>query len=151
MYLLLALVLVSSQAGCVRRRMTIRSNPPGAVVYVDERRIGVTPVSTNFTYYGTRNVQLVKDGYETVKKKHRFTTPWYEYPVIDFFSENIWPFETRDERILDFDLPPMQAVPPTQVIGRAEQLRSEAQRGLVTPLVEPKHPQLHQYNWGLQR
>ena len=141
-WLVLALLLVVSQMGCVRRRMTIRSNPPGAVVYVDERRIGVTPVSTSFTYYGTRNVQLVKDGYETVSEQHRFTTPWYQYPVFDFFAENLWPYETRDERILDFEMPPQQSLPPTQVMQRADQLRNEAQRGLVTPLVPPKHPHL---------
>ena len=67
-WILLALLFATSQVGCVRRRMTIRSDPPGAVVFVDERRIGVTPVSTNFTYYGTRNVQLVKDGHETAKR-----------------------------------------------------------------------------------
>lgn len=147
-WLLLVLILVCIQTGCVRRRMTIRSNPSGATVYVDERRVGVTPVSTNYIYYGTRNIQLVKDGYETVKEKHRFTTPWYQYPVIDFFSENLWPFETRDERELQFDLPPMPAAVPTQVMQRAEQLRGEAQQGLMTPAVQPKHPRLQQHNWG---
>ena len=52
---------------------------------------------------------------------------------MDFFAENLWPFEVRDEQILDFNLPPQQVVPPTQVIQNAEQLRSEAQRGLMTP------------------
>lgn len=137
-WLLLAVLAITAPTGCVRRRMTIRSNPPGAVVYVDEQRIGVTPVSTNFTYYGTRDVQLVKDGYETVTEAHKFKTPWYQYPVVDFFAENLWPFEVRDERILDFNLPPQQTVPPTQVIQRAEQLRSEAQQGLMTPMVEPQ-------------
>ena len=32
--------------GCVRRRMTVRSNPPGAVVFVDDQEIGTTPAST---------------------------------------------------------------------------------------------------------
>jgi hypothetical protein len=138
-WLLLALLLVAVSTGCVRRRMTIRSNPPGAVVFVDERRIGVTPVSTSFTYYGTREVQLVKDGCETVTEQHKFATPWYQFPVVDFFAENVWPQEIRDERILDFNLPPQQSVPPTQVMERGEQLRGEAQRGLLTPAVQPKH------------
>ncbi len=146
-YLVVALLLVTSPSGCVRRRMTVRSNPPGAVVYVDQQRIGVTPVSTGFTYYGTRNVQVVRDGCEAVTEKHHFATPWYEYPVIDFFSENLWPLEIRDERVLDFELPPLQTVPPTQVMQRANQLRNEAQRGMVTPLVEPKHPALRQHSW----
>ena len=134
-WLLLAIVLVTSQIGCVRRRMTIRSNPPGALVYVDERRIGFTPVSTPFTYYGVRDVQLVKDGFETVKEQHRIAAPWYQYPVFDFISENLWPFEIRDERIVDFELQPQQAIPPSQVLQRAEQLRGDAQQGIMTPLV----------------
>lgn len=136
-WLLLLVALLALSSGCVRRRMTIRSNPPGAVVYVDEQRIGVTPVSTGFTYYGTRNIQLVKDGFETVKEKHRFETPWYQYPVVDFFSENLWPFEVRDERILDFELAPQKSTVPTEVMQRAEQLRQEAQQGMITPLVQP--------------
>ncbi len=56
----------------------------------------------------------------------------------------LWPFEVRDERILDFDLPPQKVVPPTQVIQSAEQLRNEAQRGLVTPMVKPAHVQMHE-------
>ncbi len=139
-WLLLGLALVATGSGCVRRRMTIRSNPPGAVVFVDERRIGVTPVSTSFTYYGTREVQLVKDGYETVTEKHKFKTPWYQFPVVDFFAENLWPSEVRDERILDFNLPPQQSVPPTQVIERAEQLRGEAHAGVMTPGVDTPSP-----------
>jgi hypothetical protein len=138
LWLLATLLVLAALPGCVRRRMTVRSNPPGAVVFVDERRIGVTPVSTGFVYYGTRNVQLVKDGYETVTEEHKFSTPWYQYPVIDFFAENLWPFEVRDERVLDFNLPPQRVVPPTQIIQNAEQLRGEAQRGLITPMVKPQ-------------
>jgi hypothetical protein len=73
-----------------------------------------------------------------VTEEHKFGTPWYQYPVIDFFAENLWPLEVRDERILDFSLPPQRTVPPAQVIESAEQLRNEAQRGLMTPLVEPR-------------
>ena len=42
----------------------------------------------------------LRDGHQ----EHKFTTPWYQYPVMDFFAENLWPFEVRDERILDFEL-----------------------------------------------
>jgi hypothetical protein len=63
--LLFCLLLLSS--GCVRKRMTFRTNPSGAMVYVDKQPIGLTPVSTNFTYYGTRNIEVVRDGYRTEK------------------------------------------------------------------------------------
>ena len=52
--------------------MTIRTNPPGALVYVDDYEIGTTPVSTNFTYYGKRKIRIVKDGYETLTVCSRF-------------------------------------------------------------------------------
>ena len=132
--LLIVLLLLASQVGCVRRRMTIVSNPPGAVAYVDERRIGVTPVSTSFTYYGTRSVRLVKDGFETVSEDHKFATPWYQFMGLDFISENLWPTEIRDERVLNFQMTPQQAIPPAKVMQRAEELRSNAQQGLMTPM-----------------
>ncbi|MBP88701.1 MAG: hypothetical protein CMJ64_18640 [Planctomycetaceae bacterium] len=122
------------QSGCVRRRMTIRSNPAGAVAFVDDRRIGVTPVSTPFTYYGTRTVQLFKDGYEPLTVKQRFSVPWYELPPLDFITENLWPYEVRDERIVSFEMIPQQIVPNEQLLERAEMLRGNTQAGHVTPL-----------------
>ena len=103
------LVLVASlvclaQTGCVRRRMTVRTNPPWALVYVDDQEIGVTPVSASFTYYGTRKIQIFADGYEPLTVKQPFTAPWYQIPPLDFFFENLWPWECRDERVVQFDL-----------------------------------------------
>lgn len=52
-------------SGCVSRRLTIRTNPPGALVKLNGKRLGFSPVSTDFTYYGTYEIELIKDGYET--------------------------------------------------------------------------------------
>lgn len=114
--------------------MTIRTNPPGAVAFVDDQRIGVTPVSTPFTYYGTRKIQLFKDGFEPLTVKQQFAVPWYEYPPLDFIVENLWPREIRDERIVDFEMIPQQIVPNEELLGRAETLRGTSQAGYVTPL-----------------
>ena len=90
------IVLVAGTAlllsGCVRRRMTIRSSPPGATVYVDNYELGPTPRSINFTHYGTRQIRLVKDGYETLTLLQPVPAPWYQLPVLDFFSENLHVF-----------------------------------------------------------
>jgi hypothetical protein len=111
--------------GCVQRRMTIRSNPPGALVYVDDQPtpIGVTPVSHDFIYYGTRKFRLVKDGYETLTVMQSIPPPWYQYVPIDFVAENLVPGEIRDQHVLDFQLKPAMVVPPEQLLSRAEQLR----------------------------
>ena len=128
------LILTSATAvawlpGCVRRRMTVRTSPPGAMVYVDHQSVGTTPVSTNFTYYGTRQIEVIKDGYRTEKFMRRFNPPWYEWPVLDFVSESIWPFEKRDERIVDVQLSPDVNVPTEALIRSGEELRSQATRG----------------------
>jgi hypothetical protein len=129
-----ALVLLAVLPGCVRRRMTVRSNPPGAVVFVDDQEIGTTPASTAFTYYGTRKIQLVKDGFETLTVKQTFYPPWYEITPLDFVSENLWPHETRDEQYLDFQLQPQQIVPSEKLVERAEALRGGIRQGYTVPL-----------------
>jgi hypothetical protein len=121
--IVLAAALLSAQGGCVERRMTVRTNPPGALVYVDDYEIGATPVSTDFTYYGTRKIRIVKDGYETLTVMQPISTPWYEYPPIDFFTENLVLGKIRDQRILDYQLKPQMIVPTDQLLSRAEGLR----------------------------
>lgn len=131
--LMLALVLVGllSGTGCIRRRLTIRSNPPGARVFIDRQEIGVTPVSTAFTYYGTRTIELTKDGYESLTVQQTFSAPWYEITPLDFVSENLVPGETRDERVVEFQLIPQQMAPAQTIVDRAEQLRAQAGHGQV--------------------
>ena len=51
-------LLYDTTDAAVRRRITIKTDPPGALVYIDDQEIGVTPVSTSFTYYGTRKIQI---------------------------------------------------------------------------------------------
>ena len=120
------LLLAAVAAGCVQRRMTIRSNPPGALVYVDDYQLGTTPVSHDFVYYGTRKIRLVKDGYETLTVRQPFPIPWYEYFPLDFVSENLIPWEIRDERVVDLAMAPAAGTPPEVVVARAEQARLAA-------------------------
>lgn len=133
-FVILLLIVATLLPGCVRRRMTVRSNPPGSQVYIDNYPIGKTPVSTPFTYYGTREIRLVRDGYETLTTKERFLPPWYQWPGLDFVTENLWPYEIRDERVVDFQMVPQRIVPADQLIARGENLRRGAQAGYVSPM-----------------
>ncbi len=133
-WLLLLLILLTS--GCVRRRLTVRSNPSGAMVYFDKQPIGTTPVSTPFVYYGPyREIEVAKGGYKTEKVKHKLHPPWWQYPGLDFVTENLWPWEIRDERVVDIQLQPVQPVAKQELRERAEGLRLSSQRGHLTPLV----------------
>jgi hypothetical protein len=121
----LALVLAAMllPTGCVRRRLAVRSNPPGALVFVDNQQIGTTPCSVDFTYYGTREIRLVKPGYETLTVNQPIPTPWYEIPPLDFVSENLMPNKIMDHRTASFEMQPQLIVPTEQLLDRANQLR----------------------------
>lgn len=128
---LIILGVLIALSGCVRRRLTVRTNPPGAMVYVDHQRIGTTPVSTNYVYYGTRQFEIIKDGYKTEKFLRRFNPPWYEFPGLDFIAESLWPYEIRDERVVDVQMSADVNVPTETLIRSGEELRNQATRGFV--------------------
>lgn len=110
--------------GCVTRRLTMRSEPAGARVYVGDEEIGTTPVSHDFTYYGTRKIRMVKDGYETLIVNQPIPAPWYEFPPLDFFSENVVPGEIRDERVVSYQLMPLKLQGRDQLMQKADALRN---------------------------
>jgi hypothetical protein len=127
---LIAMVLPSS--GCVRRRLNVRTNPPGALVYVDNQQIGTTPCSVDFTYYGTREIRLIKPGFETLTVNQPIPAPWWQYPGIDFVSENLVAMKIRDNRTVTYNLAPQVIVPPQELVDRANQLRHDALQFPVT-------------------
>lgn len=125
--------LLTLSSGCVRRRLMVRSNPPGALVYVDNQQIGTTPCGVDFTYYGTREIRLVKAGYETLTVNQPIPMPWYQVPPLDFFSENLTPNKIVDNRTVVFDLAPQVIVPTQELVDRANQLRHDTQQYPVAP------------------
>lgn len=131
--LIVPVLCVACLSGCVRRRMTIRTNPPGAMVYVDGYPIGTTPVSTNFVHYGTRELKIILDGHEPLTVEQPIPAPWYQIPPIDFVAETLVPTEIRDHRTLNYQLLPQRVVPPDELRARAEDLRARAASPGVAP------------------
>jgi hypothetical protein len=112
--------------------MTVRTNPPGAMVSVDNQVIGASPASTPFVYYGTREIRVEADGYRTETIRRKIKPPWYQLPGIDFIAETLYPGELRDERIIDVTLVPKAIPPAEEVIQRADALRQQTTSGIVT-------------------
>jgi hypothetical protein len=129
------LAVCLNSGGCVRRRLTVRTFPAGAQVFVDNQEIGTTPCSASFVYYGTREIKVMKDGYRTETLFQKFNPPWYQIPPLDFVTENLVSSEIRDERIVDVQLVPEEIVPQQKLLDRAQSLRDGAQAGFVTPLL----------------
>jgi hypothetical protein len=111
------------------RRMTIRSEPSGALVLVDGREVGYTPHTGDFLYYGTREITLIKDGYETLTVLQEFPPPWYQVPPLDLVTDNFLPFTLTNRQQFCYSLQPQVIVPTEQLLDRANSLRSQAQIG----------------------
>lgn len=126
-WLALALGLVLLPSGCVTRRYVITSDPPGAVVYRNGQPIGATPVEEPFVYYGKYNYRLVKDGYQPLDVTPELCAPWYQWPGVDFVTENLIPYTFRDVQAMHFQLQPLQTIRNDDIRARAEELR---QRGM---------------------
>lgn len=125
--LVIAVLATVGPSGCVERRYTIRTDPPGALVVVNGEAIGNSPVSKSFVYYGERNVRIIKEGYETLDIVQPIKAPYWDNLVTEFFTENLIPYTFRDELEFDYKLQPNQVADPNQVLARSEALRSEAQ------------------------
>lgn len=126
---ILIAMLALTQTGCVHRRVTINSYPQGALVKVDGKDIGYTPASFDFTWYGTREVQLLKDGFETHTEQIDVNAPWYQKFPLDFVSDNFLGHHVTDHRQFSFQLQPKRVDMSSDVMQRAGALRSEAMHG----------------------
>lgn len=93
-------------AGCVDRTVAIRSDPPGARVWLNDREVGRTPCEVGFTFYGRYDVRLEKEGCRPLWTSARTPMPWWEYPPFDLCPGR------RHVRVgWDFDLEPAPAGP----------------------------------------
>ena len=126
---LVAALLAITSTGCVHRRLTIRSQPDGARVFVDGKEAGFTPTAVDFTYYATREVRLVKPGFETQMRRVKLAPPWYQVPPLDFLSDNFLPGNVTDRREVRFTLEPQVVVPQHELLDRANSLRTNSRIG----------------------
>ncbi len=127
LWLGLAAGLALLSSGCVHRRITVTSDPPGAMLYVEGEEKGPTPCSFDYTYYGTREFTLVKDGYETLTTLQPVRRPWYQILPFEFFADNLSPAKINDRRTFNYRLNPQVVVPTQDLLERASGLRNEAE------------------------
>ena len=87
--LLGGVALFFNAGGCVRRTLTITTEPPGALLWLNDREVGRTPVEVDFDYYGTYDVRLEQDGYEPMMTSGRANAPWWDTVVLDLLAEAV--------------------------------------------------------------
>jgi hypothetical protein len=128
-------------AGCVQRTLTVRTDPPGALVFLNDQEIGRSPVTRNFLWYGVYDVEIRLEGYQSIKGTAPVIAPWWQWVPFDFFAEA---FAVTDHHDLYFALrrPNDRLEEPELIVKRAEDLRRQlrsSQRPTSLP-TKPKHP-----------
>ncbi|MBI9017301.1 MAG: PEGA domain-containing protein [Phycisphaerae bacterium] len=124
---LIAVIIIST--GCkpnrYQRYITIKSNPSGAVVWLNDQEIGTTPVTTPFTWYGDYDVILRKDGYQSLHTNQKTKRPFTQWVGMDFFFEVIWPFSITDQQNFSFTLEPLANQNDEMLIEKAKKLQQD--------------------------
>ena len=122
-------------SGCVERRFTVITDPPGALVYVNNKPIGPSPASVPFIYPGIYQIRLVMDGFEMQVIDQKVEAAFYAYPPIDLLAENIYPFVITDHQTFNYTMrKPGQQVNIDELRLRGEELRQQG-RELPPPSV----------------
>ncbi|MFT3683348.1 MAG: PEGA domain-containing protein [Phycisphaerales bacterium] len=81
------LVAATALTGCRTRTLEITSDPPGALVWLNDEQVGRTPLETDFVHYGTYDVRLRMDGYVPLSTHRTATAPLADQPGIDFVTQ----------------------------------------------------------------
>jgi hypothetical protein len=110
--------------GCVEQKMTITSEPSGALVYVSDQEVGHTPVTIPWTWVGDYAITLRMEGCQTLKTHANLKPTAYEVPPVDFFAE-MMPQTYTDHRYLHFKLEKLVLPSNDELIQRAQQMRQE--------------------------
>ena len=136
---LLALAVLAGGCAGVRRELTVESNPPGALVYLNGDEVGRTPMRKAFVWYGTYDVQLRKEGYRTLDAETKVWAPWWQIPPIDLLAE-VFPLTDRHRRSYTLTPEPAGGVDKPALIDRAAQLGSMLESSEVRSRRAPAEP-----------
>lgn len=121
--ILLSLPLV---AGCVQRSISVDTQPQGALVYLNGEESGRTPFTRDFTWYGTYDVVVRAEGYETLRTRQPVIAPWWQWPPFDLIAEL---FPAKDQRSYTYTLTPAadSAIDVDAILARSGELQGKLQ------------------------
>ena len=111
--------------GCVERKLTINTDPQGAVVVLNDEEIGTSPVSVPFNWYGDYRVRISKSGFETLSTHRKLKAPWYDYFPFDFFAQIVYPKRIVDSYEWTFELEPQKEISREELIRKADELKKQ--------------------------
>ena len=128
------LVALIAMPGCVRRTISITSDPTGALVTLNGREVGRTPLDVDFLYYGTYDVVLEKDGCEPLLTFGEADAPIWDNVPLDLFAE-LAPANLSSHIAWHYMLEPRND-DPAALVDRAREVRDRLEAA-PHPATEP--------------
>ncbi len=110
------LALCAAATGCVRSKVVVTSDPPGADVHMNDVHLGRAPVEMPFTWHWYYDFQAELDGHETAIVRERFRAPVWLWPPMDLLLEAM-PFNVYDTQRVHFDMKPVSDLPAPEFAG----------------------------------
>lgn len=125
-----AVLLAAAGGGCVERELVAESEPAGALVSMNDQEAGRTPLARDFQWYGTYDVTVRHDGYETLRTRTPVIAPPWLWAPFDFLAE-VLPVTIRDVHRSRYVLQPTtnETVDTRLMVGRARELRGRLESG----------------------
>ena len=125
----IALTIAAVLTGCVTRTLDVQSDPPGALVLLNDREVGRTPFRRDFTWYGPYDVVVRKDGYRSLKTTADVIAPFWQWVPFDAITDFL---PLHDEQPLRFKLVPDTVDNPASVLARGESFADQMESGAHT-------------------
>lgn len=125
-------------SGCLKRTISITTEPEGALVWLNDVEVGRTPLETDFTYYGTYDVRIRREGYEPIMTSAKASAPVQEWPGVDLVAEALpvnfhnvvrwhWVLTARVEATAE------KGAAEAEILSRARELRERSEPSAEVP------------------
>jgi len=112
----------------VSRTLSVHSDPPGASVIIDGKRVGTTPYEQTYDSYGTRSLDLELPGYVSRHEHLDMPLPWWQYFPLDVVTDLLLPLGLHDDYAFSFALAPLDPDAGTWDDAHVALAREQAQR-----------------------
>jgi hypothetical protein len=123
--LIIGSILSLLLTGCVERKLTINTEPQGAIVALNDEEIGISPVTVSFEWYGDYDVRISKEGFQTLKTHHKLKGPWYDRFPFDFLANCLYPKRIVNSYEWTFTLAPQTQPNREELIEDALKLKKQ--------------------------
>lgn len=125
--------VLASAGGCVEQELQVDTNPDGALVFMNDQEVGRTPIRRPFTWYGTYDVVVRKEGYQTLRTKAPVIAPAWNWVPFDLLATAL-PIRFTDTQRLKFELKPdnESVVDPDRMIRGSRELQQQLESGTRT-------------------